>query len=709
MIKRKSNIFFLTSIVFFIVIMVFALNNVLSDEEYFMLLQKKKNVKDVKYHIQRVAEKTETSTGMTDATTGYGLNLMLIDELQEGYVKDLLTCMRHSQNGDYDDCEISTPVETNCALQYTETGQYRGAPVLKSYLPADSSGKPIWGTSYNGASAEEMTLEKFDGTVIQKIGGSNMESSVDGGSKTVFQYDYWYSRGYPAKIEGTGRIPDSEKGADHYYYPDVLASNNLMMTGFVTGTLDIHGTSATDYDPGWLSGMYALGHNRGEGGLIGYICGINYNICFRGRVSNYVSLSNVSQTERIELVDEFLSVAKEYKDGCSGAPYADDSIADATVLGYVLILHSDDWFISSAGAAEYNNKLDRIVSYWNIMFPSEQTTSAELSARIQSKTKSIPQGIKEITGETVSDSDCVAAYGSANAETFSGFPSAFHVVNKRSAVYKNKYSNGQDPYIVQISDTADYREVFWAYLMGGVVYSRMLYYAGLGNVDPTNPETYYSEQTTGYKPSANMEWMKSYGVDTAKLTKAQSDLLQTSYNITQIPNCEYCKYDKGLAGTQAQAEANVAQMDKEWVNDLTPTMLECAAFTGRSYRDTGFSGFEQRTGVSGFYSGAGTASTIWEVVQPEDLQPGDLLVCKQHVMIYLSGKCVSGGEVKCTVLESNVMAVPNMNRDGPCIRTRNGGRYFASDLDITNISDKTYYCLRLKARDTTQTKIRSYN
>lgn len=41
--------------------------------------------------------------------------------------------------------------------------------LLKSYLPY-ANGKVVWNEAYLGAAASDMTLSKFDNTVVNKLG-----------------------------------------------------------------------------------------------------------------------------------------------------------------------------------------------------------------------------------------------------------------------------------------------------------------------------------------------------------------------------------------------------------------------------------------------------------------------------------------------------------------------------------------------------------
>lgn len=156
----------IVAFILFFIMIVSAGDNI--DYDYFLLLMQRHKVQEARYTIQKIHTGSTTSnsggsSGSTSATDGSGLNLMLIDELQEGYVKEMLSMFKDSYNGTYDSAafQYHLPVDALCGLQNAESGMYAGTSLLQSYLPI-SNGNVIWNQAYNGASASEMTLAKFD-------------------------------------------------------------------------------------------------------------------------------------------------------------------------------------------------------------------------------------------------------------------------------------------------------------------------------------------------------------------------------------------------------------------------------------------------------------------------------------------------------------------------------------------------------------------
>ena len=83
MIKRRFRFILLIPIIFSFIVLSLALGSLISDDEFMYLLQRKKNAVVTKYKIKEIEnnEYSVINTGMTEATSGYGLNLMLIKNI----------------------------------------------------------------------------------------------------------------------------------------------------------------------------------------------------------------------------------------------------------------------------------------------------------------------------------------------------------------------------------------------------------------------------------------------------------------------------------------------------------------------------------------------------------------------------------------------------------------------------------------------------
>lgn len=705
MIKRRFRFILLIPIFFSFIVLSLALGSLISDDEFMYLLQRKKNAVVTKYKIKEIEnnEYSVINTGMTEATSGYGLNLMLINELDEGYTKDVLSCLKKSEEGAYDSSKVKLTVEASCGASFVETSVYSGLFAIKSYIPSDSNGKPIWNTSYNGVPASSMTLEKFDNTVAAVTGYQSGITANNGRTVTSFQYDTWNSRQTVAGINGAGNSGRSI--GDYYYYPDVLATNNKYISGFIYGTLGFDDSiTQDDFNSDWLAFMYMTAHNRGEGGAINYLFGSKYN----SSSTAFRNMNNITNEDILRITNSEVSLYSDYR---AKYPQNYDIIANLTgsdsltIPAALLAVWNSDWYISRDTAVYLNNNLNTAVDYWNTLFPDEQIDGDNLRNKIIADSKSYADVINSRYNLNISGVDTNIVYGTAtdgddyDVWGYSNTGFIFKVTDIQSPVYTHTYRDGTQPYVVHCMDLLCAREALAA-CMGDGIYAKMLYYAGLGNVDPTNPSTYYSQISSSYVPS-NLNWLSTYSVDSSSLSTNQCKILQTAYNIVNLPNCVYCDYSSNLAGSTDAADANVEQMTREYNNNSKPTMLDCSTFVCRVYKDSGYSGFASRMTCTTLKS-----SPLFRTIKPEELQPGDLIISDSHAMIYLSGSCSSGDLVHCTVMESNTILNTQFNRNGPNIRVVNGSSRFANDTSLT--STTAYYCLRLKERDTTTTKIGSY-
>jgi hypothetical protein len=679
----------------------------LSDDTYMIMRARHKNVEEIKYTIKKLnsSESASDSTTQADSVTnGTGLNLMLIDDLTESYAKELLTCMRNSYNGVYDDSALRLTVESMCGLQAIETGFYSGTKLLKSYLPFEN-GNVVWNTQYNGVAAENMTLSKYDSTIASKA----CYSGIDHGSTvSVFQYDSWSTRAVKSKVNGAGNSSRSE--GDHYFYPDVLATNNNYMTKFIRTSLGLTAAEQSDFSTVWMAFAYAVAHNRGESGFLRYTFGFRFD----EEANIDVSSDNIQQSELLEATNSLMSLYTDYREDYPNNYDVANVISGADTYNYVVLMlatHDDDWYLSQKSCSYAKSNISRCLTFWKALFPNEDITEEELKSKIDASTANYDDAIKEKTGYNISISECQSVYSTINPDDYNRWTESnpgyvFKVTTTRSAAYNNKYSDGTDPYIVQCMDVLCAREALGA-CFGDIVYANMLYYAGLGDVDPTNPETYYSKITESaddsFVPSSSNSstaWMEAYGVDVSSLSVNQINELQTAYNLVNLPNCTY--------------EQDGPTMDKEMNSDSTPTVLDCSGFVSRVLDDTGFTGrYHIRQTCTGLMY-----SDDFECIDPSDLQPGDILVNGNHTMIYLSGYTGGSTLANVTIMESNRAGEEynsscwnyTYNRWGPNIRTlgSQSSCVLATDGE-PKMDGYNTYILRIKTRDTDTTTIGTYD
>lgn len=686
----------LTSVGLILILLLMVSSAVIDDSEYWILLRKRHRAEQIQYHIQRVEIGKIQSTEHSEATTGTGLNLLLIDELEQSYLRDLLNCYRKSEQGYYDDYSIRLPVAASCGLHSVESGTYPNG-LLDSYLPYTNH--VVWNEAYNGAPASSLTLEKFDSSVNAITGHFSGIDDLVNNALTVFQYtNNWGTIGKISKINGAGN--SSRSSADHYFYPDVLATNNYFITSFITNTLGIESATTESFSAEWLGAVYAMCHNRGPQGSVNYMFGNFFNSAPR------YSTSKSSDEELIQIASSAISFFTDYKKQHQhDAPYANmyvDSQRYTYCVG-ALVIASDDWYITSGYANMLSNNMGMLQEAWNGYFPDNPKTDEELRALVNSKVSDIMTAIQRKNGVTVSASDCERVYGTTAGYSSYNGAYIFKATDIRSEAYNNQYSDGTIPYVVHVMDYICARESL-ACSMGDVIYAKQLVLGGLKSVDPTNPDTYYSKfSENSFRPTGDSSWMTAYGVDSSKLSDNQYNTLQAAYSMVNLPNCKYAHTDEVSALNSSLQQTE--DMYVSFNNRTTPNYIDCSMMICRIFRDIGYPEFVTATNTTGFIQ---NYDDYFEVILPNDLQPGDILCYNDnnghgHAMIYLSGSINSTG---VTVIESNIYTNQAYNRDGPNIRILSYPLVLANSTNVQ--FSARYYCFRPKSYSSTQTKSFSY-
>ena len=678
------------------------------NDDYYMI-----NLMRQKYHVisteKKVSKRTaydtiksSDSTSITDdssnlqhsdATTGTGLNLLLMDSLTEGYVKEMLTLFRASSNGELDDKGFHVPVGALCGIQSCETGWYSGTHLLKSYLPY-ANGKVVWNEAYLGAAASDMTLSKFDNTVVNKLGINAINNSFDSNyTTTVFQYDGWTGDNAVSKMNGSGNSGRSK--GDHYYLPDVLTANNRM---YSDGLKAIH---LTDFDSssvsdGFSATTYSLIHGRGAGGFIQTTFGNGYTYKGEWSYSDYIDISQLTSEELLKFYSYYPELGDNYKSNHMNNSEFFAGFKAGSEMRYVvscIAAKTDGWYLSSSAKDYCLDSASTCIRIWNAVWPDDKIeTSEELANKLDSSTKSLKDAIKEVTGKTISDTDISSVYRT-NSDYDDIMPyhwgAIFHVVNEHCDAYTHKYSDGSVPFFVQSFDTVMCGEAIGANIVGDYVYAYMLYEGGMGNVDPTNPDTYLNGLSNGstFVPQrSDISWMSAWGVDTTSLTKDRTNLLNTAYNMCQ---------------TDATYAQDSTTMNKEFDKKITPTVIDCSGFVSKVINNTGFT-FQKRSTVTGiFYD-----RVNYEVIDHSEIKPGDIMAYLYpdggHIMFWIGESAEY-----YSVIDSNSISG---KQNGPKIR-RVSKTFRDVGIDKDPKEDGKIYFLRIKALDTNKytTHAQNYN
>lgn len=695
---------------FFLIFMILMISTFSDEGAYLLILQRNSDVAKKRAAITQEMEDMEKvklsdingdttkKKSSNSVTNGTGVNLLLIDSLTEGYAKEMLTLFKKSANGELSNYQAHVGITALCGIQSCETGWYSGSHLLKSYLPY-SNGKVIWNEAYNGASAGDMTLSKFDNTVVSKIGVNSITDGIDSNySQTVFQHDNWSSSGEKSSMNGAGNSGRTE--GDHYYLPDVLAANDKLLKS----ALDTTGLGSVDsskLNDSFMASFYALSHGRGSDGVIRFTFGLGYNQLS----SDYVDTSALSEAKLIETYSYFSEFGNDFKNTMKASTFY-NALGGTNNLRYVVCCvaaNTDGWFISSKAYNYCMNNSDTVINIWNCCYPNDQISgSDQLSKKLQSSCMNLKDAIKSVNGVTVTDSDTSSVYNTTNAWDDSisyDWGAVYHVSKDRCEAYKNKYSDGSTPFLVQCYDIVMCGEAFGANVTGSYVYAYMLYEGGLADVDPTNPDTYcgkLDKENTFVPSKSETSWMDAWGIDTSELTEDRLNLINTGYNMTQ---------------SGATYAMDAATMNAEFESNITPTKIDCSGFVSKATNNCGFTFFKRQTVHYWFYDNR------YSCIDPKDVKPGDVMATlsfadsnadttateenynKQsssgvsgHVMFWLAGS--KDGSGSYVVMDSN----DTSNQNGPKVRVINY-KYKEFGQAGDKAYDGKYYFFRLNEMD----------
>ena len=445
-----------------------------------------------------IAPESNTQT----TTDGSGLNLLLIDKLDESYVKELLSLYRDSQNGKIDNQPYHLSVEALLGMHVNEVGFYANTQIPESFVPSKTdNGKTeiLWKQAYGGVAADDISLLRIDSTVKPSLPDNGMNSSA---GINCFQFEA--ATGCSKSILNGAGNSGRSKG-DKYFLPDEVATENEWLSNAMNGYFK--GEKASDTQ---ASAIASISHNRGASALGMTAYGIAYST--RGD-SGRVDTSKDSTSNFMKYATY---MADAYNSYSSGHSFDKNGIVKGTGSDYgrwyavAICAKQDDYYFSKA-------VLDSIsgvsVSAWNIIWPDDKVNSeSDLKKRLQTKCMGLNKAIKETTGKSVSATDTLSVYGTKSdyrdapyvSQAGRNFGWIYHVEKTTSPAYKHKYSDGSEPYVVECIDIVCCGQQVSVMLLGKYIYGNLLKISGLVSVDPTNPDTYTEklQESDTYVPGA---------------------------------------------------------------------------------------------------------------------------------------------------------------------------------------------------------------
>ena len=563
-----------------------------------------------------------------------GLNLALISQLDESYIKELLTLYKDTEDGKMIDQDSHIKVETLLGMQLVETGIYPNSGCLvKSYLPYEN-GKVIWNEPYKGVNAKRMTLSEFNSNDWAKISGSKnaLCSWVDCTSNwrkgiTPWQYDSIGSNKSIDQVIDTVSKMNKTGKADWHYLPDILAQNDKWYND-ARAALGLTNEKLTGYED---CAMASTNHNRGTEGVKQIYFGMAYNS--RGTAKAY--LENATGADLHKQIKIFGDMIDNYmKNANSKNTYYELMDAESPRhMAFVLAAHNDGWFISEK-ALEYTSGVT--VRAWKKMYPEDNIRDlSDVRSRLRDKTTTLPKAIKMVTGKSISAEKCKEIYGTSSdyddgpysSQANHDWGNIFYVGKETSSIYTHKLSDGSDPPACIAFDSVSAGHAVATSMLGPALYACMLKLGGLEGVDPANPKTYMNtitkqvlntgtgDYTYGVTENDLPEVLRDKGIDVSKLSKARLKLITEAAR--QALNSDYLwGHQDAFDGT------NRGKMD-------------CSGFVYR---------VQQLTGFMEGYGYMNTAVMIsvpkpYRQITPDELLPGDIIVARVgdsgHTLMYL--------------------------------------------------------------------------
>lgn len=617
--KLSFTKFGISMIAFFAIFFITMFSFFQSDQEmyyYFMNNEKSSGGQNVEEDVYKDDPEDGEEGGYY--IQSYGLNLDLIDQMPDSYQKEMLSLMREAEQGKLNDGDNHVTVETLCGIQIIETGFFNNTHTLKSYIPY-SNGKIIWNQAYKGLSAEQMTLRKFDKSCFSVIGDVN-------------------NLGPDGPFQDTGSDLDKETG-DKYLYSNILTyEENRYLIKHLTkqDSTSLGFNNTSELSNTVVSSMYAAAHNRGESGAIQDALGIYF------QQGDKVDSSAIHNSKDEDKEKTFGSLGKLVESKLNDTGH-DDVFSKYVGSNYArafadaLVLLSDNWYFSESGAAAASKATVKNATKEIYSAISGDISDEEFDKLIKAKTSNVKDVMKKVNNYDISGSDIQKVYGISPEGDYScyspsgaysiGDGAIFCVESYTSEAYKNKYSDGQTPYVIHCYDRVAAGMVVGSVTLGKYVYAYMLKEGGLDSVDPANPETYMKvnkiwvggTQENGSSAGETLVDQK----DVPKwLTDLDVDLTGLTYDRLKILE---------LAHSHVGGKYNLG-------GDSWSTGIDCSHFVAKIYKECNFDVSFATTSsmVSGILKNKEYSGYKW--IPTSDALPGDPVFCNGHAMLFAGWK-----------------------------------------------------------------------
>lgn len=542
-------------------------------------------------YVQVLARPTSLNALNADGTMN-GLNLALISQLSDGYIKEYLTLAADNQQGKLNTNSKHMSVDGIIALNMAEQGPYEGTCLPCSYLPFEN-GKVVWKESRGGLPAEALTLSKANKNVIGgQLGSGPVQpysaaddvawgDTANGGTASPFQIGLnWIKTITPSTMNGynvsSGREPDI------LYFPDELTYLDMVSSKIISNYFNID--ELDSIDGATLGTMFFA---AGEG-----------NACHMEFAGIGYGTDDNSKAQRLESWKAYKeSMSKvDAKYGSTLAKYSVDSGEFHQVLTTAMTIAAVE---QGGWKFEDDSKISELLSNgftsYQILHPGSSQSEFE-------------------------------SFVNSNKGSSGGF-----YISRTSwcHIYKitGQFQNN--------SDNISFGHTFMCMYLGKYYYAYMLQMGGLSGVDPTNPSTYMVMQKSNgqWTPEGNTDWMKEAQIDMSKLNDKRAQTLQYGHTWLHL---RYIS-ERPYVWPEFNADGTI---------NTDSGVIDCSAFV--------ICIIKKITGVDvgGGPDGSGNTDTILantsacREVPPSEMKPGDLIVMGHgsrtgtaHVVMYLSGNC----------------------------------------------------------------------
>lgn len=609
-----------------------------------------------------------------------GLNLQLISEMKDGYLKEYMQLLAQCENGMLSDSEYHITLQALLGILYSESrpGDGNSYPKFypKSYLPMEN-GEVVWNREYKGNSASQMTLTNFSKKEWNNLGlgkyCSWLSEKAGDADWTQFQIQWGADSFKPSKINTTG-------SGDKHNLPDTLAAMDRKDTEILSSSSLKNATKSYIDSADFRTAVTVLIHNRGGGGALAQLSGITYSIQSSGiNMSDYYKLKNLDTEEETYTFTNSLISIRETAKTVTSKVDADKLLnLDDKAAMVIIAAHTDGWYFSPAAKSALNksSSYKSLLSTWNLLYPEDNMNSKQDCINyLEKKMKPIHEAINEVNGTNYSREDAIAAYGSddyddyyvqqlANSNTY--VFAVYHVSNLRSDIYTHKYKDGTNPFMLASFDTIPFGYQYNVVVRAPIWYAKILELGGVTSVDIADPNTYLNQisgvriindnGSTSYVYSASGQelphFFKNCGIDTTKLSNARYKILMSI--ATQMGESTYIYGGKTpfghldctafVATSYALAGYSIGTSStSNW--SVNTTNMQKALSDNNFVGELEFAQYVQNRVKNGklpvgYLSSSGYVSaknnSCHENIDFKDLQTGDVLSCNGHAVIFLN-------------------------------------------------------------------------